>query len=93
MTAPSAGIPVDEGLGPADEMDGDAVPGGELGLASGDDVAQLTATSTSAALARAHADVSLVLLVLKGGRRIIATTLAGRGPYGGLVGNEKPTKV
>jgi hypothetical protein len=88
VAAPS-GIPVGDGLGPADEADGDAVPGEELGLPSRGDEVQPTSTSNSAALARAHADARFVL---GGGRRIIATTLAGRGAYG-LVGNENPAKV
>jgi hypothetical protein len=77
VVASSAVLAVGVGLDPAEEADGDAVSGMELGPPSRDDAVHPTSTSSSATLARARADVLFVLLIFGGGRRIIASKLAG----------------
>jgi len=60
----------------------------ELGLSSPGDAVHPISRSSSEEVARTHAAVRSVVV----GRRIIATTLAGREAYG-LLGTEKSAKV
>lgn len=91
LDAVSAGSSiVAEGLGSAEDVEGDAVPSVELGRSPGvDEVHEVHATSTSSSATVARTQTGLPFVPRSG--RIILTTLAGRAA-GGHVGDTSRRK-